>query len=98
MLVNGKVSLLPVSSLKEVHLEFSDLQHETSRSLANHRTVGSLLLHCISALIALTLLLGELPLHDDQMCGFKVPRNFQEILAIKPHGHLPLSTLAFQDF
>ena len=72
MLVNGKVSLLPVSSLKEVHLEFSCLQRETSRSLANHRTMGSLLLHFshISALIALTLLLGELPLHDYQMCGF----------------------------
>ena len=95
VLVNGKVSLLPASCLKEVHLEFPGLQSETSRSLANHRTMGSLLLQFshISTHTATNVATHELLLHDEKIRGLWA----KEILANKTRWLSPLSALAFQD-
>ena len=96
MLVNGKVSLLPASCLKEVHLEFPGLQSETSRSLANRRTMDSLLLHFshISTHTATNIATHELLLHDEEICGLWA----KDILANKTRWLSPLILTCISGF
>lgn len=105
MLANKQASPLSVSYLKAMPLKFGGLggfYRQTLMSLENYGTVGSLPLHAshiisqkefLQSSTKAVLLLNELLLYDDHICGFWV----WEFLLLKHWGHLPLSTLVCQD-